>query len=365
MAICRTVALLCGRRTWRTVGTHHRRYCSSSSGKIVFSGIQPTGELHLGNYFGAIEKWVQLQSDPSVEKMYISVVDLHAITVPTDLGGDRMKDRVYAVTAGLLASGLDPKRCVLFQQSHIPHHCELTWILGCLSATMAQLGRLAQYKERSAKYKDGNVPLGLFVYPVLQAADILLYRATHVPVGADQQQHLYIAKDFAEGFNFRIGKNIFPLPECISSEFTRVKSLRDPKKKMSKSDTDEKSRVNLSDESDVIKEKFKKAMTDMTSRVTYDPENRAAVANLIHIHSIVTGLTHDQICSEAKDLTTAQYKLKVADCVIEKFRTVREDYKRYMNDRSYLDAVLKEGAAKAEVEATKTLKEVRELVGFD
>lgn len=353
------------RQFWRTLKIFNRGYCTSKSGKIIFSGIQPTGELHLGNYFGAIEKWLQLQSDSSVEKIYISVVDLHAITVPTDFTSETLRERIYTATASLLASGLDPNRCILFQQSHLPQHCELTWILGCLTATMARLAKLAQFRERSAKYTEGNVPLGLYIYPVLQAADILLYRATHVPVGEDQMQHLNLARHIADVFNIRYNQTFFPLPDVISSGFSRVKSLRDPKKKMSKSDVDERSRIQLSDEPDVIREKFKKAMSDMNSTVTYDPENRLAIANLIHIHSIVTGKTPDQICNEVRNLTTAQYKLVVADSVIEKFRTFRQDYKRYMADRAYLDSVLKEGAAKADVEATKTLKEVRKLVGFD
>ncbi|KYN10241.1 Tryptophanyl-tRNA synthetase, mitochondrial [Trachymyrmex cornetzi] len=292
------------------------RKCSSQATQIkypkrIFSGIQPTGSVHLGNYFGAIRRWVELQN--SGEAVLCSIADLHSITLPQN--PQKLRENTLLMTATLIACGIDYKRSILFQQSKVPMHTELCWILGSIT-TMARLAHLPQFKEKSESLK--NIPLGLYIYPVLQAADILLYQ--------------------------------------------RIKSLRDPTKKMSKSHTDSKSRLNLLDEPDELLEKMKKAVTDFTSKVTYDPEKRPGVANLINIHSLFTGQTTEEICEEAIGLNTGQYKLKLADIVIEKLSPIRKDILRLTREPTYLDEILKEGAERATELATSCWAEVTEKV---
>ncbi|KAG5325148.1 SYWM protein, partial [Pseudoatta argentina] len=279
-----------------------RKYSSQATQikypKRIFSGIQPTGSVHLGNYFGAIWRWVELQN--SSEAVLCSIADLHSITLPQN--PQKLRENTLLMTATLIACGIDYKRSILFQQSKVPMHTELCWILGSIT-TMARLAHLPQFKEKSESLK--NVPLGLYIYPVLQTADILLYK-THVPVGQDQAQHIQLAQDLVQIFNRQFGQT-FPVPRTlINGPSQRIKSLRDPTKKMSKSHTDSKSRLNLLDEPDKLLEKVKKAVTDFTSEVTYDPEKRPGVANLINIHSLFTGQTTEEICKEAVGLNTGQ-----------------------------------------------------------
>lgn len=324
--------------------------------KRIFSGIQPTGSVHLGNYFGAIRRWVELQN--SGEAVLCSIVDLHSITLPQN--PQRLRENILLMTATLIACGIDVKRSILFQQSKVPMHTELCWVL-CSITTMARLAHLPQFKEKSESLK--NVPLGLYIYPVLQAADILLYKATHVPVGQDQAQHIQLAQDLAQIFNRQFGKT-FPIPHTLISDnpSQRIKSLREPMKKMSKSHTNAKSRLDILDEPDILLEKVKKAITDFTSEVTYEPERRPGVTNLIDIHSLLTGKTPEEICKEAVGLNTGQYKLVLADVIIEKLSPIRKDVLRLIREPAYLDEILKEGAERATELATDCWTEVTEKV---
>ncbi|KAF5269312.1 hypothetical protein FQR65_LT02613 [Abscondita terminalis] len=267
----------------------------------LFSGIQPTGDVHLGNYLGAIMQWVDLQNNN--EDITLSIVDLHALTMSQD--PKELSKSILKMTATLLACGLDSDKSILFQQSQVAQHTELAWYLSCIS-TMARLAHLHQFKEKSATLKE--VPLGLYVYPVLQTADILLYKATHVPVGDDQLQHLALSQELTRMFNRRFGVT-FPSPHALVTDngSSKIKSLRDPLKKMSKSDSDPKSRICLTDNADDIMKKIKKSVTDCTSKITFDPENRPGVSNLIRIHSALTGKGVEDIEKDAEGLDTLKY----------------------------------------------------------
>ncbi|XP_015603926.1 tryptophan--tRNA ligase, mitochondrial isoform X2 [Cephus cinctus] len=324
----------------------------------IFSGIQPTGNMHLGNYLGAIQKWIELQN--SGKNVIWSIVDLHSITLPQD--SIELRQNILKMTATLLACGIDPEKSILFQQSTVSMHAELSWILGC-NTTMPRLGQLPQFKEKSEKVKE--VPLGLYIYPVLQAADILLYKATHVPVGQDQVQHLQLAQHLAHTFNRKF-KETFPIPRALVNQDTssRLKSLRDPTKKMSKSSNDPKSRLELTDEPRVLLNKIKKAVTDFTSTVTFEPETRPGVSNLIAIHSLLSGKSPEEICKEAENVDTGEYKFVVADVVIEKLTPIRERINQLIKEPQYLEKVLSDGAERATSIAVNTWLEVRNKVGL-
>ncbi|XP_076621290.1 tryptophanyl-tRNA synthetase, mitochondrial [Colletes latitarsis] len=336
----------------------YNRMVSKCNSKRIFSGIQPTGNVHLGNYLGAIKKWVQLQDNG--ENVIWSIVDMHSITLPHN--PKILYDNVLKMTATLLACGIDPKRSILFQQSTVPMHAELCWVLGCVT-TLARLAHLPQFKEKSQTVKD--VPLSIYIYPVLQAADILLYRATHVPVGKDQVQHIQLAQDLAITFNKKFG-DTFPVPHSLVNDDAsqRIKSLRDPLKKMSKSSMDQKSKIDILDEPNNLLEKIKKAVTDCTSEVTYEPEKRPGVTNLITIHSMLSGKMPNQICLEAKGLDTGKYKLMLADFIIEALSPIRQEFSKLINEPTYLEQVLKDGTEKATEIATDCWYQVREKVGF-
>ncbi|KAL4609151.1 tryptophan-tRNA ligase, mitochondrial isoform X2 [Arapaima gigas] len=322
----------------------------------VFSGIQPTGVPHLGNYLGALESWVSLQDQYS--SVLYSVVDLHAITVRQDPAA--LRQNTLDATASLLACGIDPSRSVLFQQSQVLEHAELSWILGCLTS-MPRLCHLPQWKMKSRQKSQGSV--GLYTYPVLQAADILLYRSTHVPVGEDQVQHLELAQDIARAFNRQYG-DLFPEPRALLSSTRKVKSLRDPTAKMSKSDPQRLATVLLTDSPEDIALKFRKAVTDFTSEVTFDPEGRPGVSNLVAIHAAVSGASVERVVEEARGLDTGQYKQLVADSVIEKLRPVRDEILRLRAEPGYLRGVLVEGSDHARQLAAPVLSSVRHLLGF-
>lgn len=323
----------------------------------IFSGIQPTGAPHLGNYFGAIRKWVELQNTGS--DCFYSIVDLHSVTLPQD--PETLRYNIHLMTSCLLASGIDPDSSTLFLQSEVPHHAELSWILGCL-ATMARLMHLPQYKEKTSQLKE--IPLGIFVYPILQSADILLYKATHVPVGEDQVQHIQLTQHLAKIFNNKYQK-VFPVPQpVIDTMCCRIKGLRQPEKKMSKSDVIFKNRIEITDSPDIIVERIKKALTDFTSAVTFDPEKRPGISNLINIHSLCTGKSPDVICNENTRLDTGQYKLVVADAVVEYLKPIQEKIALYQKDPGHITEVLKKGSEKATKVAVKTVKEVKEAMGL-
>ncbi|KAM9851299.1 tryptophan--tRNA ligase, mitochondrial [Aulostomus maculatus] len=325
-------------------------------GGRVFSGIQPTGVPHLGNFLGALENWVSLQNCyPSV--LY-SIADLHSITQPQDPA--QLRSNILDMTASLLACGIDPKRAMLFQQSQVSEHAELSWILGCLTS-MPRLRHLPQWKMKSKLKNEGSV--GLYTYPVLQAADILLYKSTHVPVGVDQVHHLELAKDLAQIFNNRFGE-LFPQPCALLSSTRKVKSLRDPSAKMSKSDPQRLATIFITDSPDDIVFKIRRAITDFTSEVTFDPEMRPGVSNLVTIHATMAMISIEEAISHARGLDTGAYKNLVAEAVIQRLTPIREEIKRLRSDWAHLEGVLAQGSWRARELAAPVLQEVRQRVGF-
>ena len=330
----------------------------------TFSGIQPTGTVHLGNYFGAVQKWVNEVKSAKTEDhdRIFSVVDLHAITMPQN--PQELRENILTMTASLLGCGLDAKKAILFQQSHVDEHAQLCWILGTLS-TVNSLKRLSQYKDKSKGMKE--TPLGLFLYPVLQAADILAYKATDVPVGEDNLQNVEMCRRLAHSFNNRFNSQIFPLPNAVLVSETssrRIRSLRDPSKKMSKSDVDKKSCLYILDEPDTIRMKLKRAVTDMTSQVTFNPDERPGVSNLVCIHSQITNQDPSEICQEVSNMDTGQYKLYLADILIEHLSPIREKTKDLLENKDHIEAILIDGADRARLIAAQTLKEVNKAVGL-
>ncbi|XP_048095739.1 LOW QUALITY PROTEIN: tryptophan--tRNA ligase, mitochondrial [Alosa alosa] len=328
---------------------------SSASGR-VFSGIQPTGVPHLGNYLGALESWVSLQG--VYGSVLYSIVDLHAITQPQD--PTVLRHGVLDMAASLLACGIDPERSILFQQSQVPEHVELSWILSCLTS-MPRLRHLPQWKMKSKQKSEGSV--GLYTYPVLQAADILLYKSTHIPVGEDQVQHLELAQDLARIFNNHYGE-FFPEPRALLSTMRKVKSLRDPAVKMSKSDPQKLATISLTDSPDDIVLKIRRAVTDFTSEVTYDPDARPGVSNLVSVHAAVSGLTVEEVVRQAHGIDTAHYKQVVAEAVVQRLDPIRREIQRLKDDRAHLESILARGTLKARELASPVMKEVRQRVGF-
>ncbi|KAJ8713242.1 hypothetical protein PYW07_013612 [Mythimna separata] len=324
----------------------------------VVSGLQPTGVLHIGNYFGAVRRCVRLQEQG--EDLMIFIADLHSLTTHQD--PEQLQQNVLELTACLLAAGVDPERSVLFTQSSVARHAELCWLLTCL-ATHARLAHLPQYKEKAATMKE--VPLGLLLYPVLQAADVLVYGGTHVPVGADQLQHLQVASQLVRTFSHRYGR-AFPTPRPILADdgSDRLRSLRDPTKKMSKSDTDPKSRILLTDSDEVIEKKIKKAVTDFTPQVTFDPETRPGVSNLVTIHCLADDKLPEEVVQEAEGLSTAQYKRVVAAALARALAPVRAKAERLRARPQLLRDVLRHGAARARPRADAVYERVAELVGL-
>ncbi|XP_028847233.1 tryptophan--tRNA ligase, mitochondrial [Denticeps clupeoides] len=340
-----------------------RRFCAGGSAKVqevpvgrVFSGIQPTGVPHLGNFLGALQSWVALQGQ--YDSVLYSIVDLHSITQPQD--PRLLRQNVLDMAASLLACGIDPERSILFQQSQVSEHAELSWILGCLTS-MPRLRHLPQWKMKSKQKNEGSV--GLYTYPVLQAADILLYKSTHVPVGEDQVQHLELAQDLARIFNKQFGE-FFPEPRALLSSTRKVKSLRDPSSKMSKSDPQNLATISLTDSPDDIVFKIRRAVTDFTSEVTFDPEGRPGVSNLVSVHAAVSGQTVEGVVRQARGLDTGQYKQVVAEAVVQRLEPLRREILRLRADRGYLESLLVHGARRARALASPVLIEVRRLVGF-
>ncbi len=320
----------------------------------VFSGIQPTGDIHIGNYMGALRNWVSMQD--AYDAIYC-VVDLHALTLPQDpveLSSARLRTAKI-----LLASGIDPQRSLLYHQSQVPQHAELSWILGTV-ASMGHLGRMTQYKEKGDK---GGQNLGLFAYPVLMAADILVHRVHAVPVGDDQTQHLEFTRDLAERFNSRYGDH-FPLPEQVTPGVgARVMSLKDPLAKMSKSDPDPKSRILVIDDPDVIRKKVRSAVTDSGSGVEYDLEKKAGISNLLDILSVFTGRSVDDLVGEHHDLQYGSFKDVVAEAIIEGLSRLRQAYKEL--DDHEVERIMTMGALDARRRAEETMVAIRKAVGLN
>lgn len=352
---------------------------AQSRKRTIFSGIQPTGIPHLGNYLGALKNWVALEKSASDDDTVIfSIVDLHAITIPQQPAQLRKAKR--ELLASLLAIGLSPDRCILYEQSTVPEHTELSWILSTL-APLGALNRMTQFKSkariktgRADEFEDENlngIMLGLFAYPVLQAADILLYKTTLVPVGEDQAQHLELSRTLAKAFNAQFGKNTFPIPETLlSSSAGRVSDLREPSKKMSKSAPNEKSRISIIEEESVIRTKIGSAMTDSHMGVTYDPLGRPGVSNLLDIYASLTNRPGEMsaIVTEIKHLSHKAVKDLVADTVITSLSPVRERYLALDVDskggQQRLQDISAQGTRKAQVIARKTMQEVRQQMGL-
>ena len=324
--------------------------------KSVLSCIQPSGALTLGNYLGALKNWVNMQEQ--FDCTY-AVADLHAITVRQEPA--KFRAQIYSTCALLLALGIDPEKSNVFIQSHVPSHAELMWVLSCYTQ-FGELSRMTQFKDKSQKHAD-NVNLGLFAYPTLMAADILLYKPDLVPVGADQKQHLEIARDIAIRFNNIYG-DVFKVPEpYIPKVGTRVMSLQDPQKKMSKSDENVNSWVAILDTPDDIMRKFKRAVTDSEAKVCQG-DGKDGINNLIGIYSAVTGKTAEEITAEFEGRGYGDFKMAVGEAVVEELRPIRERYETYISDKRELERIYKEGAEKAAYIARKTASKAMKKVGF-
>ncbi len=323
---------------------------------VIFSGIQPSGMLTIGNYIGALSRFSQLQDD--YDCIYC-VVDEHAITVrqnPADL-----RRRCLELIALYIASGLDPEKSILYCQSHVSAHAELGWILNCYTY-MGELSRMTQFKDKSAKHAE-NINAGLFTYPVLMAADILLYQTNYVPIGADQKQHLELCRDIAQRFNGVYG-DVFTIPEpLISKTGARVMSLQEPDKKMSKSDVGDGS-VFLLDDPDTIRRKIKRAVTDSETEIRFDPENKPGVSNLLSIISALSGESIDSVCTELNGQGYGALKNRAADCAIAALEPLQAEFRRLIADKGFLMKVLTDNAQKASYLATKTLRKVQKKIGF-
>ena len=327
----------------------------------ILSGVQPTGNLHLGNYLGAIRNWVENQQDYD---NFFCVVDLHAITVPHE--PKQLAQNTYAIAALYLACGIDLQYSTIFVQSHVSAHSELTWLLNCITP-LNWLERMTQYKEKALKQGE-NVSVGLLDYPVLMAADILLYDADKVPVGEDQKQHLELTRDIVIRINDKFGskeKPVLTLPEpLIRKEGARVMSLTDGTKKMSKSDESELSRINLLDPPDVIQKKIKKCKTDPVKGLVFDDPNRPECNNLLTLYTILSGKSKSDVAIEAQDMGWGQFKPLLTETVIESLKPIQDKYQSIMDDKNYLQSVLKDGQHKAETVANETLIRVKNALGF-
>jgi tryptophanyl-tRNA synthetase len=326
----------------------------------IFSGVQPTGNLHLGNYLGAIRNWVRLQDD---YECLFCVVDLHAVTVWQD--PEELKANTRSVTAAMLAAGIDAEKHIIFNQSQVPGHAELAWVFNCV-ARLGWLNRMTQFKEKAGKNKE-NASVGLYAYPNLMAADILLYKGTHVPVGEDQKQHLELVRDIAGKFNNDFGVDFFPIVEpLIFGAATRVMSLRDGTRKMSKSDPSELSRIDMTDDADAIAKKIRKAKTDPEPL----PENakefdaRPEAANLMGIYAALADQDIADVCKEFGGKQFSEFKQALADLAVAKLGPIQDDMRRLIEDKAHVDAVLADGVERARAIAEPVLAEVHDIVGF-
>ena len=331
--------------------------------KKIFSGVQPTGNLHLGNYIGAIKNFVELQNQKD-NKCVFCVVDLHAITVKQN--PKILKNNIRETTATFLASGIDPKKSIIFNQSLVPAHSEGAWILGCV-ARMGWLNRMTQFKEKAGKDKE-KASVGLYIYPVLMAADILLYDATHVPVGEDQKQHLELSRDIAQKFNLDYeAPNFLKVPEpLIQKKFSRIMSLKDGTKKMSKSDPSDLSRINLTDTKDQIVNKIKKAKTDTDSLPNSDKDfqNRPELENLLGIYSSMKNQSLLESINEFSGKNFSDLKDKLSEAIVDKIAPISNEINKLQKDSKFIDEVLYEGGRKAEETASRKIKEIKKILGF-
>ena len=332
-------------------------------GKKIFSGVQPTGNLHLGNYLGAIKNFVELSKDKNNECIFC-VVDLHAITVSQD--PKELRDNIRETVATFIASGIDPEKNIIFSQSKVSAHSEAAWILSCI-ARMGWLNRMTQFKEKAGKDKE-KASIGLYSYPVLMAADILLYDTSHVPVGDDQKQHLELSRDIAQKFNndFNVD-DFFKVPEpLIQKEFSRIMSLKDGLKKMSKSEISDQSRINLTDDKDQMVNKIKKAKTDALPMPSSGKEllKRPEVKNLIGIYSSLTDLNFDKVIKEFSGKNFSDFKESLSQVLVDKIIPISVEIKKLLQDSNYLDEILLDGSKKADKIASQKMKKIHEIIGF-
>jgi len=331
--------------------------------KKIFSGVQPTGNLHLGNYLGAIRNFVELNNDNTNECIFC-VVDLHAITVKQD--PQELKKNIRETVATFIASGIDPRKSIIFNQSGVAAHSEGAWILSCV-ARMGWLNRMTQFKEKAGKDKE-KASIGLYSYPVLMAADILLYDATHVPVGDDQKQHLELCRDIAQKFNndFKV-EDFLKVPEpLIQKQFSRIMSLKDGSKKMSKSELSDLSRINLTDDKDQIITKIKKAKTDPLPmpKDIKELEGRPEAQNLIGIYNSLCNSTLETSIEKYSGKNFSEFKEELSELVVNKIMPISEQIKKLLKDQAYLDSILLDGVEKADKIASKKIQKIKEIVGF-
>ena len=338
---------------------------SKQPSKRIFSGIQPTGNLHIGNYLGAIKNWIKLQEE---NDCIYSIVDLHAMTVPNNLMN--IKNSTLEVAAAVIASGIDPKKSIIFNQSTVPQHTELAWIFNCV-ARIGWLNRMTQFKEKAGKKKD-NATVGLFSYPVLMAADILLYKATHVPVGEDQKQHLELTRDIASSFNTTFNKtankDFFHLPEpIILGPAKRIMSLRDGKSKMSKSDISDGSRINLMDDKDQIYLKIKRAKTDQYPIPDNfdDLNSRPEAQNLVNIYASFSNNSVNEILQEFSGKGFSQFKESLSDLIIHNLSPITSEMKHLMSNKDEIVKILIDGSYKAQEIASEVLIEIKKIIGIN
>lgn len=324
--------------------------------KSLFSGMQATGTLQLGNYLGALKNWVNLEDE---YECFYCVVDMHSITIRQDPAELRKKAR--ALLTLYIAAGLNPEKNCIYYQSHVSAHAELSWILNCFTY-MGELNRMTQFKDKAAKHSD-NINAGLYTYPVLMAADILLFQSDVVPVGSDQKQHLEITRDIAQRFNSNYG-DVFTIPEpYIGKVGARIMSLQEPEKKMSKSDENENASIYLTDDPDTIIRKFKRAVTDSDNEIRYS-EDKPGISNLIDIYGAVTGKSKDEIEKEFASAGYGEFKLAVGESVVSMLKPVQARFAELSNDKAYIDQIIKANAEKAQYYANKTLRKVQKKVGF-
>ena len=327
---------------------------------LVFSGVQPTGNLHLGNYLGAIKNWVDFQNS---KKCIFCIVDLHAITVSENR--KKLDEYSKEVAAAYIASGIEPKKSTIFVQSNVKGHSELAWILGC-HTPIGWLNRMTQFKDKAGKNKE-KAPLGLYSYPVLMAADILLYKSNFVPVGEDQKQHLELCRDIAQGFNRSYNTDFFPIPEpIITGAATRVMSLKDGKKKMSKSDPSDQSRINLTDSNDQIIKKIQRARTDSLPFPENNKslEDRPEVENLINIFASISEKPSENIIKEYSGNDFKNFKQDLSDLLISKISKISNEMKKLLSDHVYLNSILSDGAKEAKEISEKNIKEIKKIIKF-
>ena len=331
--------------------------------KKIFSGVQPTGNLHLGNYLGAIKNFVSLSNDNENECIFC-VVDLHAITVTQDPA--KLRENIRETVATFIASGIDPKKSIIFNQSKVVAHAEAAWILSC-TAKMGWLNRMTQFKEKAGKDKE-KANVGLYSYPILMAADILLYDSTHVPVGNDQKQHLELCRDIAQKFNndFKVD-DFFKIPEpLIQKEFSRIMSLKDGSKKMSKSDLSDLSRINLTDEKDLILNKIKKAKTDSLPipKNVKELDDRPEARNLIGIYSSIANVTLENSIQKFSGKNFSEFKENLSQILIDNLSPISNEIKKLLKEKSYLDKILEDGCRKADNIASKKIQKIHDIIGF-